>query len=236
MRLVTWNCCRGPFAKKVPLLESFAPDITIIQECPKPDHESDHCLWFGDNQRQGILVQSFGPYTVSALPSAPDVPNYIIPIQVHGPFSFVLLAVWSKANPDYRYVEAVVRAVEIYENLLTTSPSIVIGDLNSNAIWDSTHPPELNHSALVKLLNRIGLVSSYHHFHGEAHGAESRPTYYFHWNEYKSYHIDYCFIPHSWAPHINLVEIGSHDEWKKYSDHRPLLVDVMAHPSTITHE
>ncbi|MBZ0090681.1 MAG: endonuclease/exonuclease/phosphatase family protein [Sulfuricellaceae bacterium] len=226
MRLVTWNCCRGQYAKKVPLLEPLAPDIAVIQECAKPVAESNRCLWFGDNPRQGVLIQSWGSYTVHPLPPIPDVPKYIIPIQVHGPADFVLFAVWSKVNARYRYVEAVVRAVELYQDLFAASPSVLIGDLNSNAIWDNTHPTELNHSALVKQLDRLGLSSSYHHFFGEAHGAETRPTYYFHWNKQKPFHIDYCFVPVSWVSNIRSVEIGSYGEWQHHSDHRPLLVEV----------
>jgi hypothetical protein len=226
MRLVTWNCCRGPYAKKAPLLDSLNPDIAVIQECAKPENESDTCLWFGDNPRQGILVRSFGLYTICALPTLSDVPKYIIPLQVKGPIDFILFAVWSKASPGYRYIEAVVHAVEMYKELFTAAPTVLIGDLNSNVIWDSIHPPELNHSALVKLLTSFGLVSSYHYFHDEPYGKESLPTYYFRWNEHKPYHIDYCFIPTSWASKISQVEIGSYEEWKLNSDHRPLLVNI----------
>ncbi len=226
MRFVTWNCCRGPYEKKVPLLASLAPDIAILQECARPSTETDQCLWFGDNPRQGVLVQSAGPFTIYPLPSLPDVPKYIVPVQVRGPIDFILFAVWSKSNPQYRYIEAVVRAVELYRHLFATSLTVLIGDLNSNAIWDRTHPPELNHSALVRLLDHFGLTSSYHHFFGEEHGEETRPTYYFHWKKHKPYHIDYCFIPSGWARNIRHVEIGSYEEWAPHSDHRPLLVEV----------
>jgi hypothetical protein len=202
------------------------PDIAVVQECAAPPTQSDQCLWFGDNLRQGVLVQSFGSFTVHTLPPVPDVPKYIIPLQVRGPIDFLLFAVWSKANVQYRYVEAVVRAVDLYRHLFTTSLTVLIGDLNSNAIWDDNHPPELNHSALVELLGELGLSSAYHHFFGEAHGEETRPTYYFQWKEQKPYHIDYCFVPSIWAPYIRCVEIGSYAEWQSYSDHRPLLVEV----------
>ena len=54
--------------------------------------------------------------------------------------------------------------------------TVVIGGLNSNAIWDGHHPAELNHSALVGLLSDLGLVGSYHHFYGEVRGSETRPA------------------------------------------------------------
>ncbi len=56
MRLVTWNCCRGAYAKKVPLLDPFEADIAVVQECAKPERESRTCLWFGNNPRQGLAV------------------------------------------------------------------------------------------------------------------------------------------------------------------------------------
>lgn len=230
MRLVTWNCCRGPFAKKVPLLDALEPDIAVIQECEKPAIESESCLWFGDNPRQGVAVCVAPPYRVNRLPELDGVPKYIVPIAVTGPVCFNILAVWSKGRQAFRYVEAVVKAVEMYRSLFLASPTVLIGDLNSNVIWDATHPKNLNHTALVELLRSLGLVSAYHAFHGESHGHESRPTYYFQWNERRPYHIDYCFIPESWSSNLRLVEIGEYETWQRHSDHRPLLVDL-ADPS-----
>ena len=120
----------------------------------------------------------------------------------------------------------IVRAIQIYSHLIERTPTVVIGDFNSNAIWDSWHPPDLNHSALVRLLADLGLVSSYHHYHREVHGAETRPTFYLRRDKQRPYHIDYCFVPESWAPHIQSVQIGSDDDWQKHSDHRPLLVHL----------
>ena len=55
----------------------------------------------------------------------------------------------------------VVKAIEAYRTVLETTPTVVIGDLNSNAIFDHYHPKTLNHSALIQLLDSLGLVSSY---------------------------------------------------------------------------
>jgi endonuclease/exonuclease/phosphatase family metal-dependent hydrolase len=81
---------------------------------------------------------------------------------------------------------------------------------------------------LSKRLTGLGLVSAYHHSHNEPHGRETRPTYYFHWKKDRPYHIDYCFVPQAWADKIVRVEIGSYEDWKEYSDHRPLLVEISA--------
>ena len=201
----------------------------MIQECGKPDSESDTSLWFGDNPRQGIAVQAAPPYQLQRLPTLEGVPKYIVPISVTGPLSFTMLAVWSKNNAKYRYVEAVTKAVDMYRELVAAGPKVLIGDLNSNLIWDSTHPKDLNHSALVALLRSLGLVSAYHGYHSEAHGCETRPTYYFQWNEQRTYHIDYCFVPEAWMKNVRQVDIGTYEDWKQYSDHRPLLVDIADH-------
>ena len=113
MRLVTWNCCRGPYLKKAPLLDALAPDIAVIQECARPTTETDQCLWFGDNPHQGIAVFTKGSYRIRALPILPEVPKYAIPVEVLGPTNFLLIAVWSKGGQASPYVEGVVRAVEL---------------------------------------------------------------------------------------------------------------------------
>lgn len=225
MRLVTWNCCRGAYSAKASLLDILRPDIAVIQECGKPPSIDDHCLWFGDNPKQGITVVAKDAYHMHALPPLPDVPNYCMPIQVSGAKRFIILAVWAKGRQQYSYVEGVVKAVEMYADLLTHSPAVVIGDFNSNTSWDDEHPSDLCHTALVERLAGLGMVSSYHAFHGMAHGQERCPTHYFQWNEKKPYHIDYAFIPERWLPSVREVTIGSYQEWKDYSDHRPLMVD-----------
>ena len=227
MRLVTWNCCRGAYLKNASLLQVLAPDIAVLQECAKPVAQSDQCLWFGDNPRQGIAVVANGFYRIRALAAVADVPRYAIPIEVTGPINFILIAVWSKADQEKPYVEAVIRAVELYRNLFTEYPTVLAGDFNSNSIWDAQHAAGQSHSALVEMLFQLGLVSSYHYFHREEHGKEKLPTYYFQWKEQRPFHIDYCFIPAKWAPHLRLVEVGSYSDWKESSDHRPLLVDIV---------
>jgi len=171
-------------------------------------------------------VTSAAPYTIRALPVESDVPKFVFPVEVLGPVSFTLLVVWAKGGQQFRYVMGVVKAVHAYRRLFETSPTVLIGDLNSNKIWDSSHPAGLNHSSLILLLSELGVVSSYHHFFGEAPGEETRPTFYLLWKKERPYHMDYCFVPRSWAARIQHVEVGTFDAWKEHSDHRPLLVDI----------
>jgi endonuclease/exonuclease/phosphatase family metal-dependent hydrolase len=182
-------------------------------------------LWFGNNPRHGIAVIAADGYSISPLPTR-DAPPYAFPVQVNGPTSFLLLAIWSQRNRDFRYVRAVIQAVEIYRDLIMSQPTVVAGDFNSNTIWDYKRPPTHNHSGLVQQLGALGLISAYHHFFDEAQGAESRPTLYLLRDPAKRYHIDYCFIPRTWASGLRSVDVGADESWAAHSDHRPLIVDI----------
>src|SRR5689334_11117566 len=95
MRLATWNACRGPFERKVALLDSLSPDVAVIQEIAAPKKRTPGTIWFGDNRRQGIPVTARGPYSLRKLEELPGVPKYVIPIAVEGPRPFVLFAIWT---------------------------------------------------------------------------------------------------------------------------------------------
>jgi hypothetical protein len=226
MRIVTWNCSRGPFAKKSILLEPLRPDIAVMQECAQPKVTLANTLWFGDDPRQGLSVQAFGAYEIRALPQRENVPRFFFPVEVRGPQNFNMIVAWAKADRGYRYVRGVIRCVEIYRDVFQEGPTLLIGDLNSNTIWDYKRRPEVSHTALVNLLSSLSLSSAYHAFHREEHGAETRPTFFMHRNSAKPYHIDYCFIPEGWIGGISSVALGSDEDWRAHSDHRPLIVDI----------
>lgn len=228
LRLVTWNCCRGTFDSKVPALHRLAFDVAVVQECAKPAAMSEQLLWFGDNPKQGLAVLANDSFRLRAASMPSDVPKFVVPVEVTGPAEFLLLAVWAKNNRPYPYVEGVVRAVQIFRERIAGQPTVLMGDLNSNAIWDSQHPQDANHSALVSELEGLGLVSVYHAFHGESHGAESRHTY-FQWRrESLRYHIDYCFAPQDWISRVVDVQVGAFEDGKELSDHRPLVAEFSA--------
>jgi exonuclease III len=69
-------------------------------------------------------------------------------------------------------------------------------------------------------------VSAYHSFHGEAQGAESRPTFFEYRHAHRPYHIDFCFLPAAWRKAIKDVAVGAHADWVGLSDHMPMVVDL----------
>jgi endonuclease/exonuclease/phosphatase family metal-dependent hydrolase len=124
------------------------------------------------------------------------------------------------------YVQCVLAAAETYRELISSSPCVLMGDLNSSVAYRSQCTAAFNHSALVALLKPMDLSRAYHGFFGEEQGLETRPTYYSRPQRNKPFHIDYCFLPESWAEQITHVEVGGFDDWKGLSDHRPLVVDI----------
>ncbi len=226
MRIVTWNCHRGPFEKKSILLNSLRPDIAVMQECAQPKLQLPNTLWFGDNTQQGLSVQAYGSYEIRALPQRENVPRFFFPVEVRGPQNFNMIVAWAKADRGYRYVRGAIRSIEIYRDMFEDGPTLLIGDLNSNTIWDYKRPPGLNHTGLVNLLTSLNVTSAYHTFHHEEHGAETHPTFFMHRNSAKPYHIDYCFMPEGWVKQLASVTVGSNEEWQNHSDHRPLIVDI----------
>jgi hypothetical protein len=230
MKLLTWNCCRGAFEKKPCLLEPLKVDIAVFQEVAKPATESASVLWYGDNPKIGMAIQARPPFLISPLPRLEGIPNYIIPIQVSGPVSFVLFAVWTTKDKALPYIQSLSTAIDRYEHIFGQgTPVVVMGDFNSNAIWDHQGPKGLNHSSMVERLERFDLVSAYHHHRGIEHGEENENTFYLQWNQEKGFHIDYCFLPRSWANAMVDVNIPAYSELSTASDHRPLIVDVSLH-------
>ena len=136
--------------------------------------------------------------------------------------------VWTLGGQPTPYVQAASTAIDMYAGMFAAKPVVLLGDFNSNAIWNKEHRAALNHDAMVERLRRLGVVSAYHRHRGVDHGAEPRLEHTFHLygHEEKSYHIDYCFLPESWTGQIDQVRIGEYAQWHKHSDHRPLFVSL----------
>jgi exodeoxyribonuclease III len=233
MRIITWNCNMA-FRKKADYILKYRPDIVIVPECEHPDklifpidtQKPTDVLWFGKNQNKGLGVFSYSNFRFKVLDNHNQNLQMIIPIAVTGgQFDFNLFAVWAN-NPtdkDGQYIEQVWKAVHHYSNLLSNIKTILIGDFNSNTIWDKKHR-ESNHSNVVKLLEGMGIFSTYHLHYKQAQGTEKLPTLYMYRHKNKPYHIDYCFASNDLIDKLSSVDIGEFEEWTKYSDHVPVSV------------
>ena len=157
-------------------------------------------------------------------------------VNVTGPHSFRLLAVWAandwsgiREREEGTPIGPVRRAIARHERWLRKGPSVVAGDFNHNAIWDKPLRPD-SHTYAVADLTTIGLSSAYHRARGCAQGSEPEPTFYMQRNEAKPYHLDYVFVPDAW--NVDSVRVGPYDRYCQkradggLSDHAPLEVDV----------
>ena len=233
MKIITWNCNMA-FRKKADIILTHKPDILIVPECEHPDKlifEGDttiptDMLWFGHNQNKGLAIFSYCDFRFKLLEIHNEQLKMIIPIAVSGGhFDFTLFAVWANnpKDPDGQYITQVWKAIQIYDDRITSKQTILIGDFNSNTIWDKPRR-EGNHSTVVERLERKGIYSVYHKHFNQAQGTEQHPTLYMYRRKYKPYHVDYCFASTDMIQHLKSVEIGDFEFWNKYSDHVPVIV------------
>lgn len=227
------------FRKKADIILTHKPDILIVPECEHPDKllfktdtpKPTHTLWFGKNQNKGLGIFSYCDFSFKVSDVHNENLKMIIPIVVSkGKLAFNLFAIWANnpGDPDGQYVTQVWKAIHYYENLISSRRTILVGDFNSNTIWDKPRR-EGNHSTVVKYLEARGIYSVYHKHFNQIQGKEQHPTLYMYRRKDNPYHIDYCFASTDMLKHLKSVEIGDYDFWNKYSDHVPVIVnfDVM---------
>ena len=222
------------FRKKADFILKYQPDILIIPECEHPDKlkfnddvvKPTSFLWYGTNQNKGLGVFSYGKYKLKLLKEHNPELKIILPISVTGgSVDFTLLAVWAY-NPldrDYNYIGQVWKAVQFYEKLLIKKNVLIIGDFNSNVIWDRLKRKS-NHSTVVEMLTNLNIHSTYHTHFNQIQGKETDPTFFLYRHENKPYHIDYCFASANLISKLTNVEVGKYEQWKMHSDHKPLII------------
>lgn len=222
------------FRKKANIILTHDPDILVVPECEHPDKlkfrtdtpKPKDIIWFGTNQNKGLGIFSYSDYRFKLLDTHNPKLQMFIPIAVTNVyFDFTLYAVWANNpnDPDGQYITQVWKAIHHYDKSLTNRKTILIGDFNSNTIWDRPRR-EGNHTAVVEHLEKKGIYSVYHRYFKQVQGKEEHPTLYMYRHKDKPYHIDYCFASEDITNKLKSVEIGDYDSWKQYSDHVPVIV------------
>ena len=222
------------FRRKASLLLEHKPDIVIIPECEHPDKlkfessitEPSDVFWFGSNQNKGLGVFSYSNYKFKLVNShKPDYRTILPLIVTNKKLEFTLFAIWANNPQDrgYQYIGQVWKAINFYSDLLKSKRTILVGDFNSNTIWDKPRR-EGNHSTVVDFLKSKDIHSTYHEFFKQKQGQEEHNTLFMYRHKDKSYHIDYCFASADLIKKLMSVEIGAYSNWSKHSDHTPLIV------------
>jgi len=233
MKIITWNCNMA-FRRKANLLLAHKPDIVIIPECEHPTKlkfdsgipEPNDIFWFGNNQNKGLGVFSYSNYKFKLVDSHKPDYRIILPlIATNNKNDFTLFAIWANNPQDrgYQYIGQVWKAINFYSDLLKSKRTILVGDFNSNTIWDKPRR-EGNHSTVVDFLKIKGIHSTYHKFFKQKQGQEEHNTLFMYRHKDKSYHIDYCFASADLIKKLSSVEVGAYSNWFKHSDHTPLII------------
>lgn len=221
MKIVSWNC-GGKFREKFREIKALDADIYVIEECEEPHHTrsadyqtfAQNAVWTGEKPAKGLGIFAKENIKLQKLPWPDNGLRSFLPVRVND--SFNLLGVWAcrpyiKAYCDYQQVHQ-----SAYNDAM-----VIIGDFNSNAIWDGQHGKR-NHSFVVSELKKQGLLSAYHFLSGEEQGKEIKNTFYLYRHKDKGYHIDYCFIN---PCYLKSFEILTNEKWLQFSDHLPILLE-----------
>ncbi len=234
LKVITWNCNMA-FRKKSKFIEAYKPDILIVPECEHPDKlkfdkesiQPNAIFWYGTNVNKGLGVFSFTDYKISLLKFHEAEFKLIIPLKItNGEATYNIFAIWANNPQDhgYQYVGQIWKALNHYQNRIKKTNTLLIGDFNSNSMWDKPRR-EGNHTTVVNILAEKGIESVYHKYFDQKQGIEQHPTFYLYKNKNKPYHLDYCFVSKDLMGKLKKVEVGEYEHWIKTSDHVPLIVE-----------
>ena len=226
LRLIAWNCRSGSMTTRLSELADESPDIVFVPECVPRSSSTQRGQFLSRsiNTRKGIAVGSLSQeYRLTRLRSRTTAGKAVIAATVAGPGPFTVLCIWAQAPA---YAKDVMRSLEPYADVLRSRPTIVLGDLNSGTCLHRHEPVSRRHQTMVRALEAAGLVSAYHAFHKTEHGQERHATYRHQFKDSQTRHIDFCFIPASWARHLVDARPLDGNKWAGRSDHFPLRVQL----------
>ncbi len=221
MKIVSWNC-NGAFRKKYERFLELDADIYVIQECESIDSIKgdlkeiiSNSIWEKGANTKGVLVFAKPDVKLEKLEWDSYGMRVFIPIMIND--SFPLVAVWT-TKPAYIeefYIWQLVNLKRI------TDECVILGDFNSNAVWDKGHS-ERGHSVVVSMLKEKGLESAYHYISGDKQGEEAEPTFHMYRKVEKTFHIDHCFIKPDRIQSYKVLD----KSWLEISDHIPIVLEM----------
>ena len=127
---------------------------------------------------------------------------------------------WNTKDKETRYLQ-VQNGLRRHAEWIKQKPTVILGDFNNGGSFDNSSWKDL-----LGLTESLELVSAYHQHTAEQFGEETSPTYYFKGEETLAFHVDYIFLPKTWAPHITKAKVGDFHYWHNLSNHMPVWVDL----------
>ena len=222
MKIISWNC-NGNFRQKYKFIAKEDVDIYVIQECENPSKYSNEFsgfysdyIWYGEKDSKGLAIFVKDGISMKNNNWPFYCLRHFISVKINNDFD--LVGVWA----SYPYIEEyyIYQAINIDKYSENT---VLIGDFNSNAMWDKKHQKR-NHTAVVRQLQNINIVSAYHYFSKETAGKETEHTFHLYRHIDKPYHIDYCFGN---PMRFKNFKILKNNNWLQHSDHLPIQVEIV---------
>lgn len=227
MKIRVWNVNKG-FAKKVGQAFSCDPEIAILPESARNIAvKGRKWKWVGQNDASGLGVSISESIPIVDFKQAGVGAMWFSATTLDLPSPLVVIAVWAcyERSPRKADKGPVNTCLKEILSLVQGRDAIIAGDFNNSAEWDQSGRAD-NFSNTVDAFSEAGLVSAYHRSTGEKMGAETVPTFFSRRSQANSHHIDFCFIPESWADQLVSVEVGKFEEWIALSDHMPITVEI----------
>lgn len=221
MKIVSWNC-QGKFREKHKIIKSLDADIYVIQECENPllcnnkeyKKFASNYFWVGDNKNKGLGIFAKDEIKLKKNNWNSYCLRNFLSVKINDKFD--ILGIWAcKPYIEEYYIYQSINIKKYNNN------TIIIGDFNSNKIWDSKHQFR-DHSLVVKELKQKKIESIYHYKYNELQGEESINTYYMYRHLDRGYHIDHCFTNIKNVKNYTVLE---NLKWLEYSDHMPIILE-----------
>ncbi len=127
---------------------------------------------------RGDSVLAFSGYQFTIDPIHDLSIKYVVPIVVAGPSAFNLLAVWTKEDDEKKamYIGQALAGANAYTSFIGGGPTVVVGDFNSNLMWDS--PTTIAMQMLWLPWRATVWLASIITWYQERQGTETRNTFY----------------------------------------------------------
>ncbi|WP_283679242.1 endonuclease/exonuclease/phosphatase family protein [Lentilactobacillus sp. Marseille-Q4993] len=227
MKVISWNC-NGGFTHKYSDLIKYDADLYLVQEVEYtkkwvklPGFPVDNFIYTEKandvyEDKKGVLAFSFQKEKIHVDSHFEDLDmRYYQYVRFKG---FRVLNIWTHS----KYIEDLYSLTKLNQKELFRDDNLLMmGDFNSNAIWDGKHTFR-SQTDFNNLAESYGYRSAYHESNHEKFGEETEDTFRLYRHKDKPFYIDYAFAKKS-----RIVEAKVIHNLDELSDHSALEIELL---------